>query len=457
MNKRVIGIDLAVTAQHKAVTLDPATNEFLGKPIRFRAHPEEMDRLLRRARAAVDGEVQLVAMLEATGMAWYPVGTYLHDRGVAVYRINGRQTRDLRRVLSKYASSDRIDARVLALLYPLTAHELIRWWPPCGDQLALQRACRESDRWRQLDIATQNRINSYNQWAWGGLKGVVPAAARSWMYRQWYDPWQVRAAGEKVLAAAWQEAAAGDSDPVDSSWIAGWMRRAEGMTRLYGSPERVGYPALQASICRQLQRQQQSRLARERLRQQLIRPLFNQLYPDCPLPTLYGVGVDSAATYMAFIQDINRFPTVASFRLWCGIVPHSRQSGFGESKGMRMTHAGPNLVKATLFLNADVGRLWDVQLAALYHRQMVHYGKHHLQAVNACASHLASRIYALLKQQRPYQLRDLDDQPITRERSRHLCRTTYRVPEEVRRRNSARARKARRDQRSERRFRQQLA
>ncbi|NIV36075.1 MAG: transposase, partial [Anaerolineae bacterium] len=95
---------------------------------------------------------------------------------------------------------------------------------------------------------------------------------------------------------------------------------------------------------------------------EVIQPLFRQLYPDCPLTTLYGVGVDSAATYMAFIQDIDRFPTVEQFRLWCGIVPHSRQSGFGESKRMRMTQAGPNLIKATLYLNADVARLWDVQL-----------------------------------------------------------------------------------------------
>lgn len=453
MNTRVIGIDLAVTAKHKAVILDPASNKFIGKSLSFRALPEEMDRLLQRAGADIDGAVRLVVMMEATGMSWYPVGTYLHDRGAEVYRINGRQTRDLRKVLSKYASSDRIDARVLALLYPLMAPKLIRWLPSSGDQLALQRACREADRWRRLDVAIQNRIKSYNRWAWGGLQNIVPAEARSWMYEHWYDPWEVCGVGEAALARAWQAVA--PTEPADVLWIDGWVRRAEMMKTLYRCPERVGYQALQATVQRQCKQQQQSREARARLNQELIQPLFRQLYPDCPLATLYGVGVDSAATYMAFIQDIDRFPTVEQFRLWCGVVPHSRQSGFGESKGMRMTQAGPNLIKATLYLNADVARLYDVQLAALYHRQMVAYGKHHTQAVNACASHLASRIYALLKQQRPYELRDLAGQPITPERSRELCRTTYRVPEEVRRRNNARARKVKRDERSERRFGQQ--
>lgn len=450
MNTRVIGIDLAVTAKHKAVILDSATNKFLGKQLAFRARPQEMDRLLARARAGAEGPLQLVAMLEATGMSWYPVGTYLHDRDVAVYRINGRQTRDLRQVLSKYASSDRIDARVLAQLYQLTAAELIRWVPPSGQQLALQRACREADRWRQLDVAIQNRLHSYDQWAWGGLKGLLPASARRWVYQHWYNPWRVCAAGEDALRRAWQEEA--PEEEQEAPWMAGWVQRAQMVTRLYRTPERVGYQALQETVRRQLQLQQQSRETKARLSRELIQPLFRELYPDCPLQSLYGVGANSAATYMAFIHDIARFPTVAAFRLWCGMVPHSRQSGLGESKGTRLTQAGPNLVKATLYLNADVARLWDVQLAALYYRQMVAYGKHHTQAVCACASHLASRIYALLKQQRPYQLRDLEGQPISPERSRELCRTTYLVPEDVRRRNNARARKARRDRRSEQRF-----
>lgn len=84
MKTRIIGIDLAVTAAHKAIILDPASGEFVGKPLRLRTRPEELDRLLGRARQGLTGDVQLVAVMEATEMAWYPVGVYLHDRDVAV-------------------------------------------------------------------------------------------------------------------------------------------------------------------------------------------------------------------------------------------------------------------------------------------------------------------------------------------------------------------------------------
>lgn len=131
MNTRVIGIDLGVTAAHKAIVYDPARGAFVGKPWSFRPYPAELDRLLQRAQQECSPPVDLAVVLEATGMAWYPVGVYLHDRGARVYRVNGRKTRDLRKVLQRHAGSDRIDCRVLAQLY-LVAHQQLDRGRPVG-------------------------------------------------------------------------------------------------------------------------------------------------------------------------------------------------------------------------------------------------------------------------------------------------------------------------------------
>jgi hypothetical protein len=40
---------------------------------------------------------------------------------------------------------------------------------------------------------------------------------------------------------------------------------------------------------------------------------------------------------------------------------------------------------------------------------MVHKGNHHCQAVCACATHLLDRVRAVLRDGRPYELRDGDD------------------------------------------------
>ncbi len=439
MSIRIIGIDLAVSAKHKAVILDPASNKFLGKQISFRSRPDDLERVLSRAQKGASEEVQLIAIMEATGMAWYPLGVYLHRRGVTVYRVNGQKTKDLRQVYWKHTSSDQIDSKVLARLYQLDPDRLEYWYPASGEQLALQRACRAYAQWRELNTALQNRLHAYDQWAWDGLRKLVPVAAQDWMRQHWYNPWRVQEAGVDYLIAAWQS-----NNPhkvTETDWIAGWVTRAKQMTTLYGCEEMVGYDDLQQIMCNSLRLRDQFAQERAYLTQKRILPLFYKLFPDCFLESIPGIGVLSAATYMAFIQTIDRFPTIEKFRLWCGIVPASKQSGFSEAKGLRITQAGPNLIKSTLYLNAEVARQWDVQISAIYHRQMVTYGKHHSQAVCACASHLASRIYAVLKQQRPYQLRDLDNKPISKEESRKLCRK-LRVPDEVRKRNNKRFRRA---------------
>lgn len=442
MNLRIIGIDLAVTAKHKAIVLDPACNQFIGKEITFRAYPEELERLLSRARKDAAENLRLVAILEATGMAWYPVAVYLENQGVEVYRVNGQKTKDFRRALWKHTGSDRIDSQVLAHLYQIAPNRLERCPLPNGDLLALQRACRAYDRWREQDVAEQNRTQALDQWAWGSLHKLVPAAAQSWMRQHWYNPWQVLAAGEAHLTAAWLKAAPKEAD---SNWIAHWIERAQQMTILYGSQEQVGYDQLQQTMRHSLQLRHLYAQEQARLTDEQIVPLYHQLFPDCPLTSIKGIGVQSAATYRAFIQNIDRFSSVDKFRRWCGIVPRSKQSGEAEAKGLSITKSGPNLVKAALYLNAEVARQWDAQIAQIYHRQMVDYGNHHTKAVCACASHLASRIFALLKQQRPYQLRDLQGNPTSEQASRELC-LELRVPDEIRQRNNKRFRKAQRKQ-----------
>jgi len=52
---------------------------------------------------------------------------------------------------------------------------------------------------------------------------------------------------------------------------------------------------------------------------------------------------------------------------------------------------------------------------------MVERGRHHNQALCAVATHLADRIYALLRANRPYQPRDRDGRPVTIAQAKQLA------------------------------------
>jgi hypothetical protein len=113
------------------------------------------------------------------------------------------------------------------------------------------------------------------------------------------------------------------------------------------------------------------------------------------------------------------------------VVPDSRQSANTEAKGLRMTKAGPSIMRWALYQASQIGRRYDPQLASVYHREMVHNGKNHKQAMGAVMSHIGARILAVLQENRPYELRDNKGNPITWEEARKLVLANYQVPEEI--------------------------
>ncbi|MDP3046488.1 MAG: hypothetical protein Q8O07_03335, partial [Chloroflexota bacterium] len=81
--------------------------------------------------------------------------------------------------------------------------------------------------------------------------------------------------------------------------------------------------------------------------------------------------------------------------------------------------------------------------------QMVNKGKHHTQAVCACATHLMDRVRTVLREDKPYELRDMDGRPVSKKEAWEIIAERYTVPDGVRQQTNERVRKAR--ERSERR------
>ncbi len=186
------------------------------------------------------------------------------------------------------------------------------------------------------------------------------------------------------------------------------------------------------------------------LRQQTIRPLYTHIHPSRRLETIKGIGQDSAAVYASFIGEAQRFDSVRMFRGWSGMVPNSAQSADSEASGLHITQAGPDLIKKFAYLNAEIARRWDPQIAAIYYDQMMHKGKHHKQAVCACATHLLDRVLAVLREDKAYELRDVDGTPVTGAQARAIVAERYSVPVEVRKQTTKRSRHTRAEERAER-------
>lgn len=444
---RTIGIDLAVTATHKAVVVDD-TGQFVTPVLSFRSRWEEIAHLVARAREGVEADHPLQAVMEPTGMAWFNIAVPLSRLGITVYLVNGRKVAALRRYYKQHAGSDRISARVLAKLPLVDAESLYPLTIPTPVQLACQRGCKQDDRLQTWITAIQNRVLDTDRFAWPGLEQLLPDSfgptARLFRH-DWYDPARVIEAGSQRLSIVFATLVGPEGD---QSWVKGLVELAIDVLKLYGL-KALDYARLQEEIRRDQELLAKLEQQQAELQKDTVQPLYQQLHPSGHLQTLYGVGKKGAPVFVSFIGQADRFVDNRHFRGWHGLLPDSRQSGESESKGLRISQAGPDLIKKFGFMGANTARRFDPQIAAIYYDQMVNKGKHHTQAVCACATHLLDRILVILREDRPYELRDIDSTPITQEQAQAIIAERYQVPEEVRQRNSKRSRRERAEQRLE--------
>src|SRR5215216_1898373 len=449
---RTIGLDLAVQTAHKAVVLDDA-GHFCTPILTVHTRPSDLDQLLARAReGAPSAEVQLV--MEPTGMAWLPVAVYYARQALPVYLVNSQEVADLRRYYQRHAKSDRIDARVLARLPLVNPDKLHRLVLPTATAFACQRACKQLDHVATQITVVKNRLQALDRFAWPGLEEAVfadPFAPAARFFREHrYDPRQVVQTGTNTIRQQW-EANAGEADD-GGAWVEALVTLAQQVLTLYGTDgQYLDFEQLQAEVQRDQAWLNWLEQQHHTLRLRTVRPLYRAIHPSRNLETLKGVGQDSAAVYASFIGDPHRFRSTRLFRGWTGMVPGSAQSAESEAKGLHLSQAGPDLIKKYAYLDAEIARRYDPQIAAIYYDQMMHKGKHHKQAVCACATHLLDRVLAVLRAEQPYEVRDTDGTPLTGQQARAMIVERYSVPAEVRRRTSKRNRRQQADQRAERR------
>ncbi|MGH3658484.1 MAG: transposase [Micromonosporaceae bacterium] len=132
------------------------------------------------------------------------------------------------------------------------------------------------------------------------------------------------------------------------------------------------------------------------------------------------------------LGDPHRFTSLAAARSFSGLIPHQHSSGLTDATGGPTKH-GDACLREALLLAADHARKTDPTLAARYQRLMCQTGRHHTSALCTIATVLLTRIVACLRNNTPYQLRDVDGRPVTTAEARAIIAENYQIPEHIRR------------------------
>jgi len=304
----------------------------------------------------------------------------------------------------------------------------------------LDRLARRRDRLAKDVGNRKTRIAAYLMGLFPGLWDCFedPWNPRArWIYRHLLNPFKLSRLYPSQLARRFWRVTPGSTALVIQRESKAVIDVARRLAALYGPALEMGlvstelFHTWQEEISMELELMEAAEAQIVNLEEE-IGTLYRLLHPDDHLRTIPGIGPKIAPLLLAAIGDPDRFHSTKAFCQWTGVLPRSHQSSSTNLLGLGMSKAGPARVKRALYQAAEYARRWDPQLAALYFRQMVDYGKTHKQAMGAVMSHLAARVYAVLKQGRPYQVLDFNAQPLTRIQAGDLIRQRLRVPEHVR-------------------------
>jgi len=310
---------------------------------------------------------------------------------------------------------------------------------PPAEIHALQRLTRQRKRIESDVSGRKIRISAVVD---GFLPGVRQAFNDAWsspfrdFLRSQISPFVVVRGGEDALHAYLSKASNRSKwSRAQTRDVFGACQSVATVCELSGSAKTVNeefFTDLQDEIARELRMLESDEVESEALARR-IAELYRKLHPSDNLCTIPGVGEHTASIFLATVGDPSRFRSQSAFANYTGVVPGAKQSSDVQAKGLRMTKAGPSIMRMALYQAGDISRRWDPQLAAVYYREMVYHGKNHRQAMGAVMSHIGARVLRVLKEDSPYDMRDIEGNLISKNEARKLVLSKYHVSEDIRR------------------------
>jgi transposase len=436
-DRRLVGIDLGITSAHTVRVLSGD-----GTIVCRRKAAPTLQSLAEVEQAALAGTppaTRLEVVVEPTGPAWLPIAVFFTARGHTVYRVSSAKAADLRRVLSRHAKSNGIDADTLArlpLVDPAGLHPLQL---PDAPRAALDRRVRATDRLTRAAATHKRRIKDLVRQLLpcSPLTGELGAADLAVLER-FTTPQALLAAGPARLARLLQRASHGQQGAARAGQ---WLAAAQAALELYGDHPAVAFAELAAEVHTEIRllRATQAELAQHASQREAC---YRRVDPGGLARSLPGLAEVGAPALVATMGHPSRFPNASKFRSFTGLAPKASETGHTDRKGQPISKAGNRLLRTTLIRAADNARRCDPQLARIYYLQMVQRGKDHLGALCVVAAHLAERAWTVMDRGTPYISCDTDGTPITSTQAKQIIAEHWTVPEEVRRRRRSRKGKA---------------
>jgi transposase len=391
-----VGIDVG-KRRHEAVILDGEGHQ-RGKPFQFSNTRAGVEALQHHVQAQPEA---CLCAVEATGHYWLALYAFLHAAGLPMTVINPLQTHAYRASLLRKTKTDARDAWVIADLLRIGRGRAT--YVPGETILQL----RELSRFR---FSLIDQIGDLKRKLLSILDRVFPE------YETLFSD-VFRKGSRALLAEAATAEAIAAFDLTELTELLETASRGRFGAAKAREIQQVAAQSLGvAFLADAAQVEVQCLLAQVAFLEQQIgvvdghlATLLQQLPASDYLMSITGIGLVFAAAILGEIGDIQRFDAPEQLVAFAGLDPSVHQSGQFTADHAVLSKRGSSYLRRALWLAAHTTRLCNPDLQAVYERKR-RQGKCHKQATTVVAHRLLNRIYVVLKEQRPYVVRDaLDD------------------------------------------------
>ena len=383
-----VGIDVG-KHKHYACVCDLVEDRYT-KVFPFTVDRQDFERFLLFLRS--QGPVnEILVGVEASGPYALTIGHFLLEHGYTVVEINPFQASQFRKAQGKKAKTDRVDARSLAAFLAVGSYKPLTIGDPLWENL------RELTRFRvdliQDRTCQVNRLQETLAIAFpelGAHLASLDSPTSLTLLAEYPGPQALVEAGTNAVCSCLFEA---------SHHRLG-ITQAQAIITAAGTT--IGLLHRQRALALKLEVLAQGILSVNMQIQRVeaaIEEMFRQLpYDKSDFPV---GGVQSLASILAEIDDVNRFPTLKQFLSHFGWCPRTFQTGGFSQEHPRMSHAGNRYVRRMLWLLAIMA-VNTVPAYRDYMLQRTAAGKKKMHTIVAVGRKLLSVIYAVLKTGRPY-------------------------------------------------------
>lgn len=387
-----VGIDIAKN-NHEGAIIDQA-GKLLCESISFSNAKSGCDKLISMLERFSASSDNTVIGMEATGHYWLPLYSYLHELGYNLKVINPIQSEAFRKMYIRQTKTDSKDAFVIAQIMrfgeysetSLSSDNMIALRQLTRYRFSLVDSCSDLKR---KTIALLDQVFPEYSTLFSNTFGVTSSE----LLLKYSTPEDMLAVSSKKLTALINKASRGRFGQEKASEI------RESAKNSFGVKFAKDAFSFQIKLIISQIIFIESQL--DELETEISRLLSesNQI-----ITSINGIGDTLGAVIVSEIGDISRFDCASKLVAFAGLDVKVNQSGQFVGTQNRISKRGSPYLRRAIWTAASRAAFCDPVLSE-YYKSLRARGKHHLTAIGAVSRKMCNIIFAVLRDNKPYEPR----------------------------------------------------